>query len=593
MSSSLTPDMVLKDPEFFALPREERRKVLSKIDPEYVALPEAEQWRVVDRTIPAWHSEGPPTISTDPTNPEAAAEDFMQGSPTTRFAYGVGSGLAGGAGTSRSQLREKSVSAFADGSLTKAVGYELGADIPFIGPGAVEAGEHFASGDIAGGAGRTVGTVLGALGIEKGIEWLGEKMGKRIPMPKTKLEWDALLATPLAEAFSTGSQVVHAESAGKLARALQPGTEERKFIQKIQPAMIDVSVESRMNGRPLKDGASLEAAASAAVRTLDDKIQAFIEPFSNHPASFNIDGNKIADAVGANVPSAMLIEKPNTVNNIAKQVEGYRRPLGFKEAKQILAEKNAALKAFHSMSPADQYRADMQRKFLVDTAVADTIRSELYPRVAELAGPGMDQLMKRQGAAITLRDLAHGLADDQAIEGGLRSRIVANAPTSATKVGVLKAGVRKVLGESPNQLISAAFKPDEIAKAAPYYPTPKLRVPGPQRQLRAGYEMPQAEGYTSTTPPPYVDPHTRAFRKGLLLTERAGGSYELGPPETQFTTEPNLEPGGIVKPKYTPPAKAAPMYELISEDASSYVVRDPATGTLHRILKTNAPPPQP
>jgi len=46
MGSSVTN--VLRDPEFLALPREERRKVLLRMDPEFAVLPTNEQWRAID-----------------------------------------------------------------------------------------------------------------------------------------------------------------------------------------------------------------------------------------------------------------------------------------------------------------------------------------------------------------------------------------------------------------------------------------------------------------------------------------------------------------------------------------------------------------
>ena len=48
----MTPEELLKDPEFLGLPRPEQLKVLSTIDPEFAALPGGEQIKVINNFLP-------------------------------------------------------------------------------------------------------------------------------------------------------------------------------------------------------------------------------------------------------------------------------------------------------------------------------------------------------------------------------------------------------------------------------------------------------------------------------------------------------------------------------------------------------------
>lgn len=356
-----------------------------------------------------------------------------------------------------------------------------------------------------------------------------------------------LVSSGIANILFSPSRTIPLQSAAtKLARALPLQSEERAFITKAQKGIGDIKGTAQLNGIKITDAASLERAASSTVRSLDDDVSQFFAPYNKYPKNFYIDGGEISRSIKNNVPADLLRQAPRAAANIAKTADNYVGNIGFEEAREIWKNKNAALHAYEKLAPAEKYRADLKRQAMIDTAVVDSIRDQMYSKIEKLAGPGARDLMERTGAAISIRDYAHKLADDQAVQGGFLAKIIPHYPST---MGAASQALR--FWESSNNLIKRAFEEAPYATARPMPQNPKIagllaggktNLPGPTYTTG----IPQGPGGTVGYNLPATEPpFSETYR-----SERVGPLAGLGTGKRQFS-EPAINIEGSPKRNLT------------------------------------------
>ena len=262
--------------------------------------------------------------------------------------------------------------------------------VPGLGAASDEAGEEFANGNLAGGAGKTL-----ALGINT-------VAGLKTPQ---LAEGAANLITPGAESgvknlFKTDPRV-------GITRALRPVPSDPSFNERIpetlravrqaNPEMTPNQLASVKNGQP--------QVIPAFNKTIDLYQQA-LEPWLNRAKGRPISGQPIVDATKRATSGMLESEQPAGDALVRRAIEDYHEftPV---ELRERLALLNQRLHSFYSKSPSAQSSAlaDIPESILKAQrdAVADTLYKHLDP-TGEGAGPRAIQA--RTGDLIDMRDAA-------------------------------------------------------------------------------------------------------------------------------------------------------------------------------------------
>src|SRR6185369_16727360 len=143
-----SPQEILADPNFHALPLGERLKVMRTVDPNFAALPAKDQGTVLYQSAASLH----PATDSSASQPEDKGFLSTIGSDLMALPGGVISAAMNPGDTLRNAtqarlaLRPKAAQALKEGNYMGAAGYGLASMMPFVGPAAAQAGEELGGG---------------------------------------------------------------------------------------------------------------------------------------------------------------------------------------------------------------------------------------------------------------------------------------------------------------------------------------------------------------------------------------------------------------------------------------------------------------
>ncbi len=206
-------DDILKDPNFHALPLEERRKVMLTIDPSFGALPTSEQDKVFKiAAIPDYAARQPKpepdpgffsTLGNAAMNAPKNLMDFMTGHPMNEMDKDF------------AQKARISGDAFRSGDIPTGVGMGLAAFLPGSGDEAIAAGNEFGQGHWGAGSAHT------ALALAPFMREPAAAVASRvsnISLPSIPPRF----TTPQAKAAMIDFLPVYGSKINKLRKALEP-----------------------------------------------------------------------------------------------------------------------------------------------------------------------------------------------------------------------------------------------------------------------------------------------------------------------------------------------------------------------------------
>ncbi len=149
-----SPQEILADPNFNALPIGERLKVMRTVDPVFAGLPPKDQGTVLYQSAASFHPASDTESQPAPDQGfwSTVGHDIMSiPGGLLHAAMNPGEALVN-ATQARLALRPKAAQALKEGNLSGATGYGLASVMPFVGPMAAQAGEELGGGQPGQGA---------------------------------------------------------------------------------------------------------------------------------------------------------------------------------------------------------------------------------------------------------------------------------------------------------------------------------------------------------------------------------------------------------------------------------------------------------
>jgi hypothetical protein len=163
-----SPQEVLSDPNFHALPLGERLKVMRTIDPSFAALPPKEQGRVIYQSAAQLRpSLDEPPAPKDEGFLKTLGKDAMMMVPGAVKAIMDPEEALRNATAARLALRPKAAEELKQGNYLGAAGYGAASMLPFVGPVMAQAGEEIGAGQYRQGAAHTAEILLPLAGKTK------------------------------------------------------------------------------------------------------------------------------------------------------------------------------------------------------------------------------------------------------------------------------------------------------------------------------------------------------------------------------------------------------------------------------------------
>lgn len=299
-----------------------------------------------------------------------------------------------------------------------------------------------------------------------------------------------------------GSDLVAGESAirdpemlfrgKKLVQALNITDEPRAAAQRAAQGIQDIQSSYLANAKVAGDGssasaipgttaltginssASLETHAARAVQEFQARIDKFMPKHVLRSLTFPTQ--PFIQEVAESIPStASATERQAIMNSIPSILD--KQSITGEELLDLIHKWNAEDSVYHSLTPADRMRADLQSKYIVNESLANHGRNQLYPEVADVSGPGVKELMRRQGNVIMVRNAAH---------------ITANSEFINPPAGAVARGVKHAIGIASGKPLpvvngiidfsKADFNPSSMIKdifSTSFIPESKYPTPNP------------------------------------------------------------------------------------------------------------------
>lgn len=298
-------------------------------------------------------------------------------------------------------------------------------------------------------------TIKVAQGPLKGVSFVLDKAGRAAEFTGATTQTQKLMASRF---------IVDGTPGELLQRALKPsvthGADASKILQDTMPAVLKADPNAITVGAY---GQASEAARAAQGAQYDARIAPYRQPVGAsevanglptanavpvrgavgpyNPAT--IDGNAVANAQMRSIPVMQQIENPATpspvrykefdipageggtmrmgaqvggdmhggiVNKTAAVADNYRRPLSIPVADQVRQDSNATLNAFYNKAGGDRNAALSNPETARVKAVGDSVRQQLYERLAKDAGitPGdIEAEQQLYGKLVNTSDIAN------------------------------------------------------------------------------------------------------------------------------------------------------------------------------------------
>lgn len=219
-------------------------------------------------------------------------------------------------------------------------------------------------------------------------------------------------------ATATGIQTP--EAVPSMMRAIKPTNSKTDFPRTLASAGPDLQAHAQATGSPITNIAELVDAIPQAKKGLWQQYQAKLGP----NAQATIDGNAVADAMVKNIDQRTRVQNPQLVKQIESTADTYRKPLTLADAEDFLQSANNELHSYYAKNKVGQQVAAKDPTTGHVVAEANALRSALYDKLDELAGPGTADLKRRYGALSDLQEEAlrrKNVADRQSQVGTMAS----------------------------------------------------------------------------------------------------------------------------------------------------------------------------
>lgn len=357
--------------------------------------------------------------------------------------YETGKSLAGLAtgdtesamGAENAALWQKAKDAYNAGDYTGATAHALNYmvnGIPGLGGLMEGAGEKFASGDVNGGIGDTLGIATNY--------WLGAKVPEAIARAKTGVE-----AMPGAV-----NRLVAADPVIAVNKALK--FRPTADLRDIPGALADVKaaeVSPTTGNETLLQ--NIKAAKSANRAAFDKWI--------DNKGDVPVSGAPILAATAASIPETMWIENPKLAQSIIDSAKGYAADLTAEKLARILEEKNGELNSFYNRAQSAQQAAVQSgAPEAVVKAQRDSAAAILYDFLDPAnKGAGPRLIQRRYGAIQELEEAAQARANAIARE---------KAVSPAGKVVDIAQGAGQLLKLDPEKAFHTWAGSDSLIRRA-------------------------------------------------------------------------------------------------------------------------------
>lgn len=382
-------------------------------------------------------------------------------------------------------------------------------------------------------AGSTFGNV--ALG-EAGGSAFGIAKDAAAALPETT-------ASAIARVRTAGNKLVPSLVDGPpeslITRAVKPGKNNINWNKDVGTALPLMKSAEKQLGRPITGVDDALEAAQVAKKGIWQQYQARLQSAGQMGAT--VDGNAIADAMVKSIDKRTALQNPGLVEKVKSIADTYRHPIPLDDAEDFLQSANKDLHTYYTKNKVGQQVAMNDPEISSTVAEANALRSALYSKLDQVAGPGAAQLKQAYGSLTNMEKELYGrqlVAARQAPESLSEQLSTARGAGKIAK-GVLTASPGDVLEGAQNIAVSRALKARNstdamIARAfqksgtAQPFPAPtSARISGLLE--RGPIQMPAPQPGTSipSAPAISIDATTRAQRLGLLLPEKAGGKIPL------------------------------------------------------------------
>jgi hypothetical protein len=443
---------VLQDPNFHALPVEERTKVLAKLDSNFAALPSEEQVKVVSRgavTVPTGNQQEPGAISRYTQSLRSGMglssnggfvsdiEDFGAGlKHIATHPIDSASLLLHGMTDAQQQVIDKAYEEqHSPGIANKARGFIRGiySAIPGAGPLLSQAGDEFSSGNIAGGLGSMTPLVtpeLAKRGAAINVRDVSNAVGRAYDTVRPGPDVAPGLTSEATANLTNKSARLGMED---VFRASGPSAGEPSFRERLTTAAPDIAQIQRntpleTSGGFINPDFRIREFVTNADKHLDNLWNEQRMPQIQRNAAAVRSLDPIKQSILGSVSDLDSENYPGAVQEINRKIMSMPDTETLGQLNDRLREVNAQRNAYRGMTPQERAAAN------ITSPKMDALNGEYHglqqvisDELANRGEPGVQDFDRRYGALSEVRD---ALRDQMNPTEGRRASSTRCAPGS-------------------------------------------------------------------------------------------------------------------------------------------------------------------